>query len=52
MFLARGKAGPFRVETEPVVGADGSFAVRVVTHDQRVDDRLITVGSYLFARAG
>ena len=24
MFLARGKAGPFRVETEPMLGADGT----------------------------
>ena len=28
MFLARGKAGPFRVETEPVPGAAGTVAVR------------------------
>ncbi|HEX2286146.1 MAG TPA: hypothetical protein VHI10_15185 [Mycobacterium sp.] len=48
MFLARGKAGPFRVETEPMPGADGTVAVRVVMHDEGVDDRLTTVGSYLF----
>ncbi len=29
MFLARGKAGPFRVETERFAGADGTVAVRV-----------------------
>ena len=28
MFLARGKVGPFRVETEPMPGADGTVAVR------------------------
>jgi hypothetical protein len=48
MFLARGKAGPFRVETEPMLGADGMFAVRTVTRDEGTDDRIITVGSYLF----
>ena len=52
MFLARGKAGPFRVETEPMVGADGTLAVRTVTHDEGVDDRITTVGSYLFSRVG
>lgn len=51
MFLARGKAGPFRVETEPMAGADGVFAVRAVMHDEGVGDRITTVGSYLF-RAG
>ena len=30
MFLARGKVGPFRVETEPIAGADGVVAVRTV----------------------
>src|SRR5512135_2522858 len=29
MFVARGKAGPFRVEAEPLAGADGAVAVRV-----------------------
>ena len=51
MFLARGKAGPFRVEAEPAVGPDGVVAVRVVLHDEGADDRAITAGSYLF-RAG
>ena len=50
MFLARGKAGPFRVETEPMVGADGILAVRTVMHDEGVDDRVTTVGSYVFRR--
>ena len=48
MFLARGKAGPFRVETEPMAGADGTVAVRVLMHDEGDDDRLTTAGSYLF----
>jgi acyl-coenzyme A thioesterase PaaI-like protein len=48
MFVARGKAGPFRVEAEPIAGANGSVAVRTVIHDEGADDRVITVGSYLF----
>jgi hypothetical protein len=52
MFLARGKAGPFRVETEPIPGADGTVAVRTLLYDEGNDDRLATVGSYLFRRDG
>jgi hypothetical protein len=48
MFLARGKVGPFRIEAEPMVGADGMVAVRTLMHDEGADDRLTTVGSYLF----
>jgi len=48
MFVARGKVGPFRVEGEPFSGADGTVAVRVVMHDEGADDRVTTVGSYLF----
>lgn len=51
MFLARGKVGPFRVETEPMPGAGGMVAVRTVMHDEGVDDRITTVGSYLFRSA-
>jgi hypothetical protein len=51
MFLARGKVGPFRVETEPMPGADGMLAIRTVMHDEGVDDRITTVGSYLFRSA-
>src|SRR6185369_16293831 len=40
MFLARGKAGPFRVETEPMLGADGMLAVRTVMHDEGTVDRI------------
>jgi hypothetical protein len=50
MFVARGKAGPFRVETEPMPGADGVVAVRAVMRDEGVDDRITTVASYLFRR--
>jgi hypothetical protein len=48
MFVARGKVGPFRVEVEPMTGADGTVAVRTLMHDEGADDRVTTVGSYLF----
>jgi hypothetical protein len=48
MFLARGKAGPFRVEGEPATGAAGTIGVRVALHDEGSTDRMITAGSYLF----
>jgi hypothetical protein len=32
-------------------GADGMLAVRTVMHDEGVDDRITTVGSYLFRSA-
>lgn len=51
MFVARGKSGPFRVETEPLPGPAGRIAVRVTMHDEGADDRLTTVGSYLFTAA-
>jgi hypothetical protein len=51
MFVARGKSGPFRVETEPMSGTAGSVGVRVVMHDEGADDRITTVGSYLFRRS-
>lgn len=34
MFLARGKVGPFRVEAQPIVGADSIVAVRALLHDE------------------
>ncbi|MGE2722223.1 hypothetical protein [Mycolicibacterium celeriflavum] len=48
MFMARGKSGPFRVDTEPVRGSDGTVAVRVLMHDEGVDDRVTTAASYVF----
>ncbi|MCW2650450.1 MAG: hypothetical protein QOE41_4793 [Mycobacterium sp.] len=48
MFAARGKAGPFRVDGEPIAGADGVIGVRMLLHDEGVTDRVITVASYLF----
>jgi acyl-coenzyme A thioesterase PaaI-like protein len=48
MFLARGKVGPFRAEAEPITGAEGRYAGRVVLHDEGNDDKAITAGSYVF----
>lgn len=48
MFLARGKVGPFRVDTEAMDGAQGTVAVRTLLHDEGNGGRTITVGSYLF----
>ena len=48
MFLARGKVGPFRVETEPMAGAGGTIGVRVLMRDEGNGDRLITTASYQF----
>jgi hypothetical protein len=49
MFLARAKVGPFRVEAEPVTGADGVYAARVVLHDEGNGDKAVTAGSYVFS---
>lgn len=51
MFLARGKVGPFRAETETLAGADGAVAVRVLLHDEGNDDKVITSASYVFRKA-
>ncbi|CAN5513850.1 hypothetical protein BH09ACT7_BH09ACT7_07400 [soil metagenome] len=48
MFLARGKAGPFRVDCEPLLGADGTVAVRVLLYDEGNGDKVVTAGSYVF----
>jgi hypothetical protein len=48
MFLARGKVGPFRADTEPMAGADGLVAVRVVLHDEGNDDKAVTSAVYVF----
>jgi hypothetical protein len=45
MFLARGKIGPFRVEGEPVPGADGRIGVRLTLHDEGNGDRAVTSAS-------
>jgi hypothetical protein len=48
MFVARGKTGPFRIDTEPFGGASGTVAVRTVMRDEGAEDRVTTVGSYVF----
>jgi hypothetical protein len=48
MFLARGKAGPFRVDADPIFGADGTVAVRATMYDEGAGNKAITAGSYVF----
>lgn len=45
MFLARAKAGPFRVDAEAVRGAGGTVAARLDLHDEGNGDRLVTSAS-------
>jgi hypothetical protein len=47
MFLARGKAGPFRVEGEAAKGVDGKVGVRMTLHDEGAGDRAVTAASAL-----
>ncbi|MDY6999883.1 MAG: hypothetical protein SW019_25105 [Actinomycetota bacterium] len=51
MFMARGKRGPFRVESEPMTGAAGAVAVRTMMYDEGAGDRVTTVASHLFRAA-
>jgi hypothetical protein len=48
MFLARGKVGPFRVDTEAVAGADRLVGVRMVMVDEG-GSRAVTAASALFS---
>lgn len=50
MFLARGKAGPFRVDTQVLSGAEGTIAVRATLHDEGADGKAVTAASYVFGR--
>jgi hypothetical protein len=52
MFLARGKAGPFRTDAELIAGSEGVTAARVVLHDEGDGDRAVTAASYQFQGAG
>jgi hypothetical protein len=49
MFLARGKVGPFRVDTDAVLGADGRVGVRMLMIDEGNENRAVTSGSVVFA---
>jgi hypothetical protein len=51
-FMARGKAGPFRVEGEAARGTDDVVGVRMVMHDEGNHDRMVTSASALFAVVG
>jgi acyl-coenzyme A thioesterase PaaI-like protein len=48
MFLARGKAGPFRVDGEAVRGAGSRVGVRLSLHDEGQHDRMVTSASAVF----
>ncbi len=48
MFLARGKAGPFRVDGEAIAGANGTVAVRLLLVDEGAEERSISAASYVF----
>ncbi|OBI74695.1 hypothetical protein A5664_27200 [Mycolicibacterium fortuitum] len=49
MFLARGKSGPFRVDTQLLPGAGGTVAVRATLHDEGAG-KAVTAASYVFGR--
>jgi hypothetical protein len=47
MFLARAKAGPFRVDGEAVHGRAGKVGVRLTLHDEGDQNRMVTSASAL-----
>ncbi len=49
MFLARGKAGPFRVEGTAHRGHQGTLGVRMLLHDEGNGDRPITSAAAVLA---
>jgi len=52
MFLARGKAGPFRVDGGAIGGSGGRIGVRMLITDEGNGDRPITSGTAVFRVAG
>jgi hypothetical protein len=48
MFLARAKAGPFRVDGEALGGTGGTVAARLDLHDEGNGGRLVTSASAVF----
>jgi hypothetical protein len=52
MFLARGKVGPFRVDSEAARGPDDRVGVRMVLHDEGNQDRAVTSASATFGIVG
>ncbi|UXA20087.1 hypothetical protein [Mycobacterium sp. SMC-4] len=51
MFLARGKAGPFRFVTEVVGGQSSTIAARTLVYDDGSAQKLITAATHVFTRA-
>lgn len=51
MFLARGKTGPFRVDTDAHAGADGKVGVRMLIFDEG-EGRVTTAASHVFRQVG
>jgi len=52
MFLARGKAGPFRADGEAFRGAGRTVAARLTLHDEGNGDRMVTSASAVFEIVG
>jgi hypothetical protein len=50
MFVARGKAGPFRASGAAFAGPTGRIGVELSLHDEGNDDRVITSASASFRR--
>ena len=50
MFLARGKTGPFRVDTRVLPGAGDTIAVRATLYDEGAGGKAVTAASYVFGR--
>jgi hypothetical protein len=48
MFLARAKAGPFRVDGEAIAGAGRTVAARLTLHDEGNNDKMVTTASAVF----
>jgi hypothetical protein len=52
MFLARAKAGPFRVDGDAAHGTSGKVGVRITLHDEGNGDRMVTAASAVLQRVG
>ncbi len=50
MHLARGKAGPFRVDGSAYGGGDGRVGVQLTIHDEGNGDRPVTAGAAVYRR--
>ena len=52
MFMARGKAGPFRVEGTAHAAPGGRVGVRMLLHDEGNGDRAVTSAAALLSVVG